>query len=278
MTHAVNPDTAQLADMQQWMFDALVFPRQVEQTQIKQRLVASPTQNAAARLSIYQHAYILRLCKCLEDQFPALCHALGKPLFNDFTCEYLRAYPSNSYTLYELGMRFTDFLKENRPDKNQASREVWIDFILNLAHYEYELFRLFDAPGNEGKTWPCATISDEHLILQPCFSIASYNFPVAAYYHQVRDATNPSLPPKQNAYVAISRKDYITSSFPVNYVHYLFLTTLRDCENISQSIDQVAHTLKRSVTDVKHSWQNDVRQVWLNSGFFVDKREVCGII
>ncbi len=183
--HESNSDIEQLAVMQQWMLDALIFPRRVNQTELQNRLLASPNQDVSARLAIYQRAYSLRLCKCLEDQFPALCFALGKPLFDDFACEYLRKFPSDSYTLYKLGRRFTEYLSQNRPDRHKPAeaRESWIDFMLDLASYEHALFRLFDAPGNEGKPWPDPNIADEHLVLQPCFVLGQYGFPVAHYYH-----------------------------------------------------------------------------------------------
>jgi hypothetical protein len=49
--------------------------------------------SAAQRLAIYQRGYFARLLQCLEGQYKALCHALGKELFDDFSKEYLRKYP-----------------------------------------------------------------------------------------------------------------------------------------------------------------------------------------
>ncbi len=267
-------DIEQLAAMQQWMLDALIFPRRVNQAKLEERLLASPNQNVTARLAIYQRAYIMRLCKCLEDQFPALCFALGKPLFDDFACEYLREYPSDSYTLYELGRRFTDYLSQHRPDRHKPAetREAWIDFMLDLADYEYALFRLFDAPGNEGNSWPEPNVSDEHLVLQPCLVLSQYRFPVARYYHQVRDGSNPAYPPMQSSYVVITRKDYMTSSFPINRVHFLFLSELQHCGEIRQAIQRVAERLDRNVNEVADSWQQEVRSAWINAGFFIDRR------
>lgn len=269
-----SSDIDDLAEIQQWMLDALIFPRHVNQETLKDRLLASPRQDVTARLAIYQRAYRLRLCKCLEDQFPALSHALGKQLFDDFASEYLRYYPSDSYTLYELGRRFTEYLSQNRPDRNKPvdAREPWIDFMLDLASYEYALFRLFDAPGHEGNMWPDANIADEYLILQPCFVLDQYRFPVAHYYHQVRDKKNPASPPKQTSYVVIIRKDYMTSSFPINRVHFLFLSEMQRCGEIGQAIECVAKKLQRNTKEVFDSWQQEVRSAWINAGFFIDRR------
>ena len=48
--------------------------------------------------------------------FDGFCHALGDDLLNDFVAEYVREAPPESYTLYDLGRRFTDYLEANRPD------------------------------------------------------------------------------------------------------------------------------------------------------------------
>ena len=52
----------------------------------------------------------------MREQFPALCHALGAALFDDFVADYIRDHPPESHTLYDLGRRFPAFLEDNRPD------------------------------------------------------------------------------------------------------------------------------------------------------------------
>jgi hypothetical protein len=100
-------------------------------------------------------------------------------------------------------------------------------------------------------------------------SATKYNYPVAAYYHQVRDGNKPSLPSRLTSYIAICRKDYQTASYPVNYVHYVFLKAMQENQNIETSISTVAETLKRNRDEVEKSWQEDVKIMWLRSGFFV---------
>ncbi|MFP3656554.1 DNA-binding domain-containing protein, partial [Burkholderia sp. SIMBA_052] len=83
-------------------------PDGVDADTIAATLLPGPKLSASACLAIYQRSYILRLRKCLEEQFPASYHALGAALFADFADEYLRACPSDSYTLHELGRRFPE--------------------------------------------------------------------------------------------------------------------------------------------------------------------------
>ncbi|MEM7151955.1 MAG: DNA-binding domain-containing protein [Myxococcota bacterium] len=262
-----------LAGTQRWLFESLVFPGRVDDEQVERRLLASPKLDARARLGIYQRAYILRLCKCLAEQFPALCHALGEELFHDFAREYLWAHPPSSYTLHELGRRFSGYLDHARPDRDlpPAQREDWIDFMVDLARYEFEQFRLFDAPGHEGKPWPTVDTPDERLVLQPAFVLETFRYPVAWYYHQVRAEQDPSFPSARTSHVAIVRKDFMTSTVPLNRVHHVFLSTLRDHGTVGEALQWVAQEQQRSLAEVERSWHDEVRGRWIAAGFFIER-------
>ncbi len=261
--------SASLHALQHWMLDALREPRSTQG--ISERLTDSPTMDARAQLAIYQRSYILRLAKCLAEQFPALAHALGTPLFDDFAREYLAACPSDSYTLYELGRRLPAWLEESRPDRDLAAdeREDWIDFMVDLARYERELFRLFDAPGHEGGVWPNGEVADADLVLQPCLSLAQYRYPVAWYYHEVRHGRSPEFPRAQPSYVAMARRNYLTASFPLNAVHFQFLCTLQKLSSVDDALTAVALKFNRPVAQVRNSWATAVRAAWMEAGFFI---------
>jgi hypothetical protein len=194
------------------MHEALVFPRRVSRAAIEGRLASLAGLSGAEGLAIYQRGYFLRIASCMREQFPALCHALGEPLFNDFVSEYIRERPPESHTLYDLGRRFPLFLEQSRPDRDQPTqtREVWIDFMVDLARFERQMFVMFDAPGHEGKSFAGPATADDRLRLQPAFDLGAYRFPVAAYYHAVRQKQRVELPPAEAGFVALVRTDYVT--------------------------------------------------------------------
>ena len=176
-----------LDGLQQWLQNTLISPGTTANEETEKYLKPSPQLNAAQRLGIYQRSYYLRLLQCMREQFPALCHALGQQLFTDFAHEYLQAYPSESYTLYELGRRLPDYLEQTRPDKDKPphSRESWIDFMVDLSNFERQLFVLFDALGYEGQQPLADESTPDHLLqLQPCLALGDYRFPVASYYQR----------------------------------------------------------------------------------------------
>jgi hypothetical protein len=263
---------ARLYETQRWMLDALIAPGSIDGQRIDDIVLPGAHIDGAACLAIYQRSYILRLRRCLREQFPATCHALGQSLFDDFADDYLRACPSDRYTLYELGRRFADWLSDTRPDRDlpENQREDWIDFMIDLARYEYALFRLFDAPGHEGRAWPDVACTDSTLRLQPCLVLARYRYPVAWYYHEVRAGCSPSFPQAGASHAVILRRDYRTTTYPVGSLHYRFLEHMRDHGDIEAALADIAAFTGRARLDVERSWREDVREAWLRAGFFVE--------
>lgn len=259
-----------LAKLQESLFSSLLQPHAIDRQQIETTFKKGAQLDAAQCLSIYQRSYILRLRECLAEQFPATCYTLGKTLFEDFTDQYLKGYPSSSYTLYDLGLRFTTWLEENRPDQDlpKQQREPWIDFLVELSRYEFELFRLFDAEGNEGKLWPTIDTHDQQLHLQPCLSLMQFEYPVAWYYHEVRANKKPQPPIKSNNHTVILRRNYKTASYPVSPVHFYFLKAIKKHQDIHLALQDVAKWAKAPLEAVKASWQNNARNQWIDAGFF----------
>lgn len=262
-----------LDGLQRWMLDALITPDGVDGSAVTATLLPGPKLSASACLAIYQRSYILRLRKCLEEQFPASCHALGAKLFADFADEYLRDCPSDSYTLYELGRRFPQWLEDNRPDGGEPpeNRQSWIDFMIDLAAYERELYRLFDAHGHEGQPWPDASADDATLVLQPCLALVEYRYPVASYYHEVRAGRSPRFPAAMPSYAVILRRDFLTRTYPVTRLHHRFLSLVHEIRDVPSALEAIAAETGKPIDDVRRSWRDEVRRPWLEAGFFVER-------
>lgn len=263
---------ASLRDFQDWMLGALVRPEGTSGPELDAR-VHPP---ARVRLGTYQRSYIARLGKCLAGQFPALCHALGPELFDDFAREYLRAHPSTSHSLYALGRRFPAWLEAQRPDRDAAAaqREAWIDFMVDLADYEWRLFELFDGPGpeRERERQPTADCPDAELALQPHLVLAEHRFPVAWYYHEVRAGRRPSVPRREPSASVLLRRDYATSTFPVTALHLRFLTCARERGSVAAGLVGLAEVLGRPLAEIEAAWaaqREGVRRPWIEAGFFI---------
>src|SRR5476649_436683 len=66
------------------------------------------------RLEIYNKQYWFRLLDCLYEDFPGLRALIGNKRFHAMSIAYLTRYPSNSYTLRDLGNRLEKFLGKER--------------------------------------------------------------------------------------------------------------------------------------------------------------------
>jgi hypothetical protein len=263
---------APLAPLQGWMQDALRFPERVDPDALA-RLLPSPRLGAAEGLAVYQRGYLLRIAGCMHEQFPALCHALGRALFDDFVAEYVRDRPPESHTLYDLGRRFADFLEQDRPDRGrpEPERERWIDFMVDLARFERLIFTLFDAPGHEGRPFAGPETPDDRLRLQPAFAVGAWRFPVAAYYHSVRRCEEPPLPPPRASFAALARTDYLTRTIPLAEPHHVFLSAMAGGGGVAEGLAAVARHLGTPLEAVRRSWEDPggMRERWLAAGFFV---------
>ncbi|MBT8250727.1 MAG: DNA-binding domain-containing protein [Acidimicrobiia bacterium] len=262
--------TADLRGLQTWLQSGLIGPQPIAADEADQILAPSARLTGSQRWSIYQRAYSSRLLKCMAEQFPALNHALGEDLFADFAREFLVAYPSESYTLYELGRRFPGFLEERRPDRDapDGSREPWIDFMVDLARFERQLFVLFDAPGHEGNPFAKPETPDERLVLQPCFALGSYRFPVAAYYHEVRIGKDPAYPSAEHSQVALVRTDYSTHTYRVTGFQHALLQILTRGLNVADALRVLGADLNLSGPEIQKFWTG-TRGRWIAAGFFI---------
>ena len=269
----MSADQPALQSLQRWMQDALISPRLVSRGEADQMLTSSGRLTGADGLAIYQRSYFLRIVSCMREQFPALCHALGETLFNDFVADYIRERPPESHTLYDLGRRFPAYLEETRPDRAAApqERENWADFMIDLAQFERQLFVMFDAPGHEGKPFADLATPDCRLRLQPCFALGAYRFAVPVYYQAVRLKHATPVPVGQETFVALVRTDYVTRIIPLREPHYLFLKVMNDGGSVEDGIGAVARHMRMPHDDVRRSWQaqDGSRRRWIDAGLFI---------
>ena len=113
---------------------------QIAPDALEKLICRSENLTSTERLGIYGNAYYARLLECLRESFPVLAYALGNDLFDEFSLEYLQRYPSQSYSLCQLGDHFAAHLKETRPDAEQheEGQVDWPDFLIDLANTRME--------------------------------------------------------------------------------------------------------------------------------------------
>lgn len=79
---------------------------------------------AEARVAIYTRAYRARLTECLRGEYPLLAALAGPTAFDLFAQGYIAATPSQTFTLYDFGARFADYLAASRPSDDGSPQAV----------------------------------------------------------------------------------------------------------------------------------------------------------
>ncbi len=230
------------------------------------------------RLGVYGNAYYARLMECLRESFPALVHALGEEVFDEFSFGYLQQYPSNNYSLCHLGNSFAKHLEQTRPDAQQSEAGTvdWPDFLIDLATFEWNIEQVFDGPGVEGQSLldgeQLQTMSQERWangILEPvpCLRILAFRFPVNDYFTRFREGKQPEIPAPGEQFVALTRRHYVVWRFELEQLEYELLQRIMQGETIGESIQAVADgidTQQEELAGRLASWF----QKWAEAGFF----------
>jgi hypothetical protein len=103
------PDLAQLQD---WMQEAILAASDAD---ARAHVHGDNRLTAEDRIHIYARGYRQRLLECLESEYPLLAALAGPTAFGLFAQGYIAAQPSRSYTLYDFGAGFADWLEASRP-------------------------------------------------------------------------------------------------------------------------------------------------------------------
>jgi hypothetical protein len=103
------PDLARLQD---WMQEAILAASDMG---AREHVHGDNRLTAEDRIHIYARGYRQRLVECLEAEYPLLAALAGPTAFGLFAQGYIAAQPSRSYTLYDFGAGFADWLEAARP-------------------------------------------------------------------------------------------------------------------------------------------------------------------
>lgn len=255
-----------LLDIQKWMQSSLIDPKPQDVESIDYYVSPSKTLTAQQRLAIYQRSYYSRLIECMRGQFKALHHTLGDALFDDFSRLYLKEKPSSSPNLANLGDDFPNFLNRTRPDKDNP--ELWIDFMIAMAQFECDLYRIFDQEGSEGETLADKNTLNENLKLQKCFSLHNYPFDVNTYYQQVAEEKSPEIKRTDKIYIAFVRTNYQVYIINLTEIQYRFLDALHKGETIVDILKRFSIESGLSLETVNKEWKA-WKKAWINKGLFL---------
>lgn len=128
------------------------------------------------RLEIYNRQYWFRIIDCFYDDYPGLRAVIGERKFNRLTLAYLARYPSESFSLRNLGRRLEGFLR---------AEPKWIaplnHLALDMVRLEWAHIVAFDEamkPAIHVDDLLGRKPSTVRLALQPYISLLDVRYPV----------------------------------------------------------------------------------------------------
>jgi len=265
-----------LANFQQWMQQLLLDPFQKTAIDPKSLLpdtfdaledVVQDSEKLSAKdhIAIYQRSYIARLRNCMSQQFSALAYALGDEIFCAFADDYLASRPSYNYNLALLGKHFPEYLEANRPDTDQ--NEDWIDFIIELAQFEYDLGVIFEQKAEE--TYTLAEIDSEEINLKlvPICKLFKFRFPVREYYSEFKNGNHPHLPFEKESYCVVLRHQFTLAVYDLHKAQYEFLSYLEEGLNVPLAKSKFKENHTSTTVQFDQVW-NHWKTRWIEAKIF----------
>ncbi|HEV3210434.1 MAG TPA: DNA-binding domain-containing protein [Chthoniobacterales bacterium] len=143
------------------------------------------------RLEIYNRQYWFRVLDCLYDDYPGLRAVVGERKFLKLAQAYLARYPSDSYTLRDLGSRLEQFLQDE-PNWSAPRQELALD----MVRFEWAQVVAFDGPAEEPITPDeiLDTPPDKlKLGLQPYLSLLELDFEVDDFLIAIKKRDSDAL-------------------------------------------------------------------------------------
>lgn len=209
-----------------------LLPDSFKNTGLEDVVNHSKKLSATAHMAIYQRSYIARLRHCMAQQFSALEYALGEDIFCALADEYLAARPSHHYNLALLGEHFAAHLQANRPDGNKDEKEDWIDFMIELAKFEYTLGLIFEEKAEEDYQIAKLTDPEIKLKLVPICYLFHFQFPIRWFYTEFKNGNSPDLPFESESYCLVLRHNYKLAMYDLHKEQFEFLTLLKSGKNM----------------------------------------------
>jgi hypothetical protein len=199
------------------------------------------------RLNVYSSGYMARLLDCMYADYAISKKFMGDELFDNFAKAYLMYHPSTSFTLYDLGKAFPDFLDKTKPKPQEGIDNSNFDIPATLARVERARQVAMRAPGIENSAADTNQVGIQELLfgtlnisVPECLQLLELNFPMKQFFQAVNRGEEYDLPSPQKTYMAISRKNYHLVLEEVTETQLLLLAECRKHANLYDAISALS--------------------------------------
>jgi hypothetical protein len=241
-----------LREQQRWFARAVMTPESapaaVTDGGADAMLTAGPRLSALARLEIYRRGYHARLIECLADDYPVLQHALGESAFEHLCRAYLAAHPSDGPSLNFFGRHMAAFCRADGQDAGDLSPATR-GFAGDLAELEWTIVEVIHAPGSEPLTVeglrdvPMEAWAGARLIATSSSRLRRFEYPVNAYFQDVRSGGAPSIPGPAPSATVVYRSGSTVWRMDLTVPMFEVLSSLGSGETLGESLGRAQERL-----------------------------------
>jgi hypothetical protein len=210
-------------------------------------VVSSAALPAEARVGIYADSYVARLAECMRTEFPILRALIGDQVFNLFVGGYLSARPSTSYSLYDLGSGFADYLEATRPQPRSGlgTPEALPASLARLERAMAEADRA-DGPENDGRDRGAfdalSVLSNPtpRLRTPGSLKLLRLDFDFIETLAAVEKGEHPQMPSPKDILVAVARAGYRVHAHALDPWAFAWLAALAENGGDVKAANQAA--------------------------------------
>jgi hypothetical protein len=210
-------------------------------------VVSSAAFPAETRVGIYASSYVARLAECMRAEFPVLRALIGEQVFNLFVGGYLSARPPASYSLYDLGAGFADYLEATRPQPHSGPGTPEA-LPASLARLERAMAEAERADGPENDASDRGTLDALSVLCNPVprlrtprsLKLLRLDFDFTQTLATAQKGGRPPIPAPRDILVAVARVRYQVHVHTLDPWAFAWLAALAENGGDVQAANQAA--------------------------------------
>jgi len=255
-----------LRDLQQWMKWVITDPRGVDEAlrspnptanaKYPERytepeisacgvLLAAGNSKVEDRLGIYAEGYFARILESLEADFERVRIILGEFRFQKLVVDYLKAFPSRTINIGEVGKYLAGFITDYEELKE-------IKFLSELAALEWKMIEVFYS--NDSKLFDPAILNQipdeawETLRLDFDSSVVVFDsiWPIDLFWEIAEDGNYEFSQSSTPRSFILWRKDGIVHFRKSNAIEKLLISRFREQDTLSNCLDAISNSESES--------------------------------
>lgn len=244
--------------------DAASAATGLPETAISDLTLPTDTLSERDRLEIYRNMYVIRMHDALVDDYPSTLDLMGHEAFDRLVADYVKAFPSRSFTLNHLGDHLPEYV---RAADGLERRDVLAD----LTRFELEITHVFHADESPAlaaeavAAIPADAWNGARLTPVAAFGLLALRHNVTKYHEAARDdAPRPRIARKRT-HVVVYRRNYSVYHMELAPVEYALLEAVARGERLGDAVAAATRGMKpREAEKVVFKC---FRQ-WVAEGFF----------